>query len=121
AVAGGGRALEEPATERILSQAEGNPLFLEELTRAAADHGEVPAGAPVPALVPDLLGARLRRLAHASRRLLQMASVVGREVSLRLLSAVWEEPDLLDDALGELLRLEFLPEAARAAGAPYAL
>jgi class 3 adenylate cyclase/tetratricopeptide (TPR) repeat protein len=115
----GGRALDEPATERILSQAEGNPLFLEELTRAA-DHGEVPAGAPVPALVQDLLGARIDRLPDASRRLLQMASVVGREVSLRLLSAVWEEPDLLGDALGELLRLEFLHEVPRAAEATYA-
>ena len=80
----------------------------------------MPAGAPVPALVQDLLGARIDRLPDASRRLLQMASVVGREVSLRLLSAVWEEPDLLDDALGELLRLEFLHEAPRAAEATYA-
>ena len=115
----GGRTLDAPATERILSQAEGNPLFLEELTRAAAEHGEVPAGAPVPALVQDVLGARIDRLPDAPRRLLQMASVVGRQVSLRLLSAVWEEPDALDDALGELVRLEFLHDAPRAAEPTY--
>ena len=117
--AGGADARRAGDIERILSQAEGNPLFLEELTRAAVDQGEVPAGAPVPDLVQDVLGARIDRLPDAARRLLQIASVVGRQVSLRLLRAVWEEPQALDDALGELVHPEFLHEAPRAAEPTY--
>jgi hypothetical protein len=42
-------------------------------------------------------------------RLLQMTSVTGREVSLRLLRAVWRGAGPLENLLRELSRLEFNP------------
>jgi hypothetical protein len=60
----------------------------------------------VPDTIQEVLLARIDRLADEPRRLLQTAAVVGQEVPLALLRAVWEgEPDL---HLRELMRLEFL-------------
>jgi hypothetical protein len=50
------------------------------------------------------------------KRLLQTAAVIGREFSLRLLSAVWKSSGSLEDQLGELSRLEFLYERAETDG-----
>jgi hypothetical protein len=51
------------------------------------------------------------RLADAPKRLLQTASVIGREVPLKLLRAVWETPGTLDVHLLDLKRQEFLYES----------
>jgi class 3 adenylate cyclase len=111
-----GAPLPAEVTERILEKAEGNPLFLEELARVAAEAGGR-GPAAVPDTVQDVLSARVDHLPEASRRLLQRAAVIGRQFSARLLRAVWDEPDTLDDDLRELGRLEFLEERF-AAGEP---
>jgi class 3 adenylate cyclase/tetratricopeptide (TPR) repeat protein len=95
----------------ILHKADGNPFFLEELARAVA-HGQ---GDPATAVtVPDtlraVLGARLDRLPDALKRLLQTASVLGREFPRRLLEAVWEGPGSAPALLAELARLDFVHE-----------
>ena len=54
--------------------------------------------------------ARIDRLPDAAKRLLQTASVLGREFSLRLLGTIWEGPGALEPLLGELKRLEFVYE-----------
>ena len=54
--------------------------------------------------------ARIDRLADVPRRLLQTASVIGREVPLGLLGRVWSGTPDFDAALVELCRLEFLHE-----------
>src|SRR6266511_3305538 len=69
----------------ILERGEGNPFFLEELARAAVEHGEEGAGTFVPDTIQGVLMARMDRLAETPRRVLQTASVLGREVPLRLL------------------------------------
>src|SRR5262249_26532510 len=53
------------------------------------------------------------RLPEAHKRLLQTASVLGREFAPRLLQALWEEPTPLETLLMDLKRLEFLYERAR--------
>jgi class 3 adenylate cyclase/tetratricopeptide (TPR) repeat protein/transcriptional regulator with XRE-family HTH domain len=96
----------------ILERSEGNPFFLEELARAALEHGQGGADTVVPDTIQGVLMARLDRLADTPRRVLQTASVLGREVPLWLLDAVWQEPALLLPQLQELQRLEFIYEHA---------
>jgi class 3 adenylate cyclase/tetratricopeptide (TPR) repeat protein len=94
----------------ILERGEGNPFFLEELARAVLEHGQVGADTIVPETIQGVLMARMDRLADTPRRVLQTASVLGREVPLRLLGAVWQEAAPLPPQLQELQRLEFIYE-----------
>ncbi len=98
----------EGLAQAILERAEGNPFFLEELARAALEHGEVAAGARVPDTIQGVLMARMDRLPDTPRRVLQTASVLGREIPLRLLTAIWQDAAPLGPQLQELQRLEFL-------------
>jgi len=106
----GGAQLSDATIERILDKAEGNPLFLEELTRAAAESGDGSAEGPVPDTVQDVVSARVDRLPEPARRLLQCAAAVGRGFSVAVLRAVCEEPETLDRTLRLLTHLEFLEE-----------
>ena len=54
--------------------------------------------------------ARIDRLPEEPKRLLQTASVLGREFSPTVLNALWEGSDSPDLLLPELKRLEFLYE-----------
>ncbi|MCP4003130.1 MAG: AAA family ATPase, partial [bacterium] len=77
--------------DRILKKGEGNPFFLEELTRGlmeegafVASEGRVEVTRPVesiriPDTVQELLGARLDRLEPGAKRVAQIASVFGRQ------------------------------------------
>jgi class 3 adenylate cyclase len=102
--------LPDHLAQLILAKAEGNPFFLEELTRAVLEHGELQVDLTVPETIQGVLMARIDRLPEVSKRLLQTASVLGREFALRLLEAMWEGSDALDSLLLELKRLEFLYE-----------
>jgi class 3 adenylate cyclase/tetratricopeptide (TPR) repeat protein/transcriptional regulator with XRE-family HTH domain len=96
----------------ILQRGEGNPFFLEELARAALEYGEGAADRFVPATIQGVLMARMDRLPEMPRRVLQTASVLGREVPLRLLEMVCPEPAGLAEQLQELQSLEFVYEQA---------
>ena len=100
----------EPLVQLILDKAEGNPFFLEELARAVGEQGGLRPSLTVPDTIQEVLLARINRLSDEPKRLLQAASILGREVSLRLLGAIWEGPGVLDPHLRELARLEFLYE-----------
>jgi DNA-binding NtrC family response regulator/tetratricopeptide (TPR) repeat protein len=102
------RAAPDDLVQRLVEKAEGNPFFLEELARIVDEQGDLPPEGPVPDTIEDVLLARIDRLPDAPRRLLEAAAVLGREVSPRLLGAVWEGPGDLDTPLRELRRLEFL-------------
>jgi predicted ATPase/class 3 adenylate cyclase len=108
-------ALPAPLEQLIVDKAEGNPFFLEELTRAVLEHGDLYGETTVPDTVQGVLMARIDRLPEAAKHLLQTASVLGREFSLRLLEAMWDVSDALDPFLRELQRLEFLYERTGAA------
>ncbi|HTZ06136.1 MAG TPA: adenylate/guanylate cyclase domain-containing protein [Gaiellaceae bacterium] len=64
------------ARARIRDAAEGNPLFVEQLAAMLADHPEETA---MPATIHALLSARLDRLDPLERRVLERASVLGKE------------------------------------------
>ena len=73
--------LDRAAIGRLVANAGGNPLFLEETARMLLDHGLVDAAElealSVPANLQALVGARLDGLPPQERRLAQRVSVAG--------------------------------------------
>jgi predicted ATPase/class 3 adenylate cyclase len=95
----GGKELPAEVLDQIVSKTDGVPLFVEELTKTVLESGlfkisggryvaqhSMPAVA-VPTTLHDSLMARLDRLAPV-KEIAQIGSVIGREFSYRLLSAV---------------------------------
>lgn len=112
--------LEEPVHART----QGNPFFIEEIVRELAESGSLEGergayrllapieGAPVPVTVQAILAARIDRLSPPAKQLLQVASVLGKEVaasSLGLTAGLGEEE--LETALAELVAGGFLSDA----------
>ncbi len=107
----------------LIERTEGNPFFVEEsvrtLVEASALEGALGAyrfrgdlaAVEVPATVQGVLAARIDRLAGEDKRLLQTASVVGKDVPYVLLQAVAElSPEALDRGLSALQGSEFIYE-----------
>jgi class 3 adenylate cyclase len=105
-----GETLPDQVKRMIVEKAEGNPFFLEELTRSVMEHGDFQTETPVPDTIQGVLMARIDRLPEEPKRLLQTASVLGREFSPRLLETMWEGAASPASLLLELKRLEFLYE-----------
>jgi adenylate cyclase len=91
---------------RIVERADGNPFFIEELTRFVRERSDA---AELPETVHDLLTARIDRLPEALKRLLQVAAVLGREFRVPLLGALVPETDI-EPAIAELVSRELLRE-----------
>ena len=72
----------EDARGHIATRAQGNPLFIEQLVALAAEDPGAPADA-IPGSIQSVLSARVDRLAPDERRLLERASIIGLEFSLR--------------------------------------
>jgi tetratricopeptide (TPR) repeat protein len=119
-VAAGDAPVPPAVAEAILSRGEGNPLFLEELARSVRERGAGPGDLAIPDTVQGVLSARIDRLPEESKRLLQIASVLGREFPPRLLAAVWDDPAGLPARLRDLVHLEFLYERRWEADPVYA-
>jgi tetratricopeptide (TPR) repeat protein len=102
--------LSDDLVHEIQTRAEGNPFFLEELTQAMAERNDASTDLAIPDTIQGVLMARIDRLPDLPKRLLQTASVLGREIPVRLLEAIWGESGTLDPHLQELRRLEFLYE-----------
>ncbi len=106
-------ALPRAVAEVILSRAEGNPFFLEELALSIQDRGGVAGDLAVPDTVQGVLLSRIGHLAETEQALLQSAAVIGKDVPLPILAAVSglaEEP--LAQALRHLSGAEFLYEVS---------
>ena len=90
------RALPPTMLERIVAQTDGVPLFIEELTKAVMEGTQGSDGtAPrleVPATLQASLIARFDRL-PAAKQIAQIGSVIGREFSHTLLSAIAKIPE----------------------------
>jgi class 3 adenylate cyclase/tetratricopeptide (TPR) repeat protein len=114
----------KPLKALLIGRTEGNPLFLEESVRTLVEShaliGE--AGAyrltkavdilKVPATVQAILATRIDRLQPEFKRLLQAASVIGKDVPFVLLEAIAEmSGDQLWHSLSALQAAEFLYEA----------
>ena len=108
-------------SRNIIERAQGNPFFLEELISALAERGDFEGekGAyrlkggvdtiPLPPTVQAVIAARIDRLEESAKRVLEIASVVGREISTLILEAVAAlAPAELSDALKNLRQSELL-------------
>ena len=77
---------------RITSTSEGNPLFAEQLAAMIAD-SERAAEIELPGSIHALLAARIDSLEPAERRILERASVVGRQFWHRAVAGLSSEAD----------------------------
>jgi TOMM system kinase/cyclase fusion protein len=95
ALASRGRSLPAEVVERLVERAEGNPLFIEELTSVVADHWQSAreeatsvrtfAAAAIPASLQELLLARLDRLGGGGKEVAQVGAVLGRDFGFEIL------------------------------------
>jgi len=119
----------------ILSHAEGNPFYVEEIIRSLIDSGAIVrdeatgrwgatqdvADIAIPDTLHGVLMARVDRLPGEAKRVLQMAAVIGRIFLYRVLAAIAQEeracPERsrrqLDAHLLTLQREEMIRERAR--------
>jgi tetratricopeptide (TPR) repeat protein len=110
----GGRMLPAEVTKQIVIKTDGNPLFVEELTKAVLEAGILVEDAegyrldgPLPPLaipetLQDSLMARLDRLAPV-KEIGQIGAAIGREFSYSLLRTVaGRDESALKDALAQL-------------------
>ena len=105
----------------IVERAQGNPFFIEELINALAERGDFEGkeGAyrlkggfdmiPLPATVQAVVAARIDRLDENAKQLLEIASVIGREISIPILDFVTSlSPSDVLEAVQHLRRTELL-------------
>jgi len=119
-VAFGNEEVADPLARLILAKAEGNPFFLEELARAARDHGAASATLTAPDTVQEVLLARIDRLPPADRSLLQAAAVIGKDFSFEILRALaGDHDDVIREGLRHLQGAEFVHETGAAPQAEY--
>ena len=116
----GGKALPTEVLEQIVAKTDGVPLFVEELTKTVLEsdllreeNGAYVLRAEltplaIPSTLQDSLMARLDRLAPV-RETAQIAAVIGREFSWRLLEAVSPiQGPALQQALDQLMAAELI-------------
>ncbi len=101
----GNAGLSQEAVEEIVERADGVPLFVEELTKAVVESGDldnrvgaVLAASPLPNLaIPATLHAsliaRLDRLGPTAKETAQIGAVIGREFSDELIRPVAQRPE----------------------------
>jgi class 3 adenylate cyclase/tetratricopeptide (TPR) repeat protein len=108
-------------SRNIIERAQGNPFFLEELIHALVERGDFEGrkGAyrlkggidsiPLPSTVQAVVAARIDRLEENAKKVLEIASVVGREISTSILDTVAGlAPAELSDAAQHLRQAELL-------------
>ena len=112
---------------RILSHAEGNPFYVEEVIRSLIDSGAIVqdeatgrwqatqdvSSIPIPDTLHGVLMARIDRLQEEAKRVLQLAAVIGRIFLHRVLSAIAQQELELEGHLITLQREEMIRERTR--------
>ena len=122
----GGGALEEISLNALLSQSEGNPLFLIEMTRVFLEEGRLQrfsrddgdvwklrlqklnetstTSAKIPDTLKSVVSRRLKPLHDEDRRLLKIAAFLGLRFHFPLLATISGRPE--PEVFDSLLRLE---------------
>ena len=111
-------------SRNIVARAQGNPFFVEELVNALVERGDFEGekGAyrlkggidtiPLPPTVQAVIAARIDRLEENAKQVLEVASVMGREISLAVLESVCGlDQSALSRAVQQLRRSELLYDA----------
>lgn len=114
----GSKPLPAAVVTLLVKKSDGNPLFVEEMTRMLVESGwlrdmgdryqlsgPMPDGA-VPTRLQDLLRARLDRMEPEARTVVQLGAVVGREFDYHLLLELLPDQEtLLERGLQQLLQV----------------
>jgi DNA-binding CsgD family transcriptional regulator len=122
-----GVSLPQMLVEALLSQTEGNPLFLTEVMRLlmqedalTPERWQQPHSLRlrVPEGVREVIGKRLNRLSPQCNQALTVAAVVGREFGLQEVGAALDEPSMerVLEVLEEAMAARVVEEASQATG-----
>jgi predicted ATPase len=116
----------------ILSRAEGNPLFVEEVLRTLIEEGSLVREnggswrvtravdvTEIPDTLQGVLTARIDRLEESMKRVVQIAAVVGRVFQRYVLERVVDDPSSLDDCLMQLQVAQIIRERSPEPEAEY--
>ena len=120
------RAVDELAA-RLYAATDGHPFFTCELLRALAESGEIGrrdsssdslaetviGPGKLPETIQQAVEARLERLSEDRRRVLEVASVLGRSFDDRDLAELLDDGEEAEEAVDELLREGLLVEERR--------
>lgn len=116
--------LPQQLQQLIIGKAEGNPFYIEEVTKSLVESGvlrktdgsyslEQPADQiRVPDTIQEVILSRIDRLERRAKEAIQLASVIGGEFTVRLLNRISDIEVNLDDLLAELKSLELIYEKA---------
>jgi tetratricopeptide (TPR) repeat protein len=114
--------LPEELNRLIVQKAEGNPFFVEEVVKSLQEIGAIRQAGEryvltrrldeifVPDRIQDVIMARIDRLADAPKKTLQLASVIGREFTRRLVDRLAEIRERTEEFLRELKAIELIYE-----------
>ena len=120
----------EGLAQRVVERTDGNPFYMEEVVQSLVEEGALQGGkgayrlvrpvadVTIPSTVQTILTARIDRLPHAAKRVLQAAAVIGKAFSRPLLERVVAAGDRplesgeIDGALAVLCDAEFVFEQA---------
>lgn len=114
--------LPEELNTLISRKAEGNPFFVEEVVKSLQEIGAIRLAGDryilakrldeifVPDTIQDVIMARIDRLADAPKKTLQLASVIGREFTRRLVDRIADIRGRTEDFLRELKAIELIYE-----------
>ncbi len=118
----GSSGLPEALQALIASKAEGNPFFIEEVIRSLVETGALRQSngsyslectvddLTVPDTIHEVILSRIDRLHPKAKEAMQLASVIGREFTVRLLTRIADLEDHLANTLSELKSLELIYE-----------
>jgi class 3 adenylate cyclase/tetratricopeptide (TPR) repeat protein len=114
--------LPEELQTLIVQKAEGNPFFVEEVVKSLRETGAIRREGDryvlarlldeivVPDTIQDVLMARIDRLEEAPKKTLQLAAVIGREFTRRLLDRLADLQERTEPYLQALKALELIYE-----------
>jgi len=113
----------EPELETlIMDRSAGTPLYIEELTFSLLENGSIqreknqccltkaPKDIQVPDTIQGIIAARMDRLEDNLKRIVQVASVIGRDFAFRILQTITGMREELKSYLLNLQGLEFIYE-----------
>ena len=121
AIVEGGEVVPE-IQELVLGRSGGNPLFVEELTHNLLENGTIQkknyqylltrnaSDIHVPDTIQGIIAARIDRIEDSLKRVIQVASVIGREFAFRILQAIMGMEKELKSYLLSLQGFEFIAE-----------
>jgi class 3 adenylate cyclase/tetratricopeptide (TPR) repeat protein len=121
----GTAALAPELASLITGKAEGNPFYIEEVSKSLVEAGVLERvdetyrlGRPieevqVPDSVQEVILSRIDRLESESREVMQLAAVVGREFTARVIERMSDLHAQLFEVLGDLSDLELIFEKTR--------